>query len=86
MDTSIEQFAIAMKEYIPDGHWEHLQKSKESDALTKQIFLLVMKAQQSGGNYSEIRRNERELEDMIKIDKSKLRKRAAYDELIKSLP
>lgn len=30
MDTSIEQFATAMKEYIPGWAGEHLQKSKES--------------------------------------------------------
>jgi hypothetical protein len=38
MDTSIEQFATAMKEF-PDGLGEHLQKSKRIWMhLTKQIF------------------------------------------------
>ena len=87
MDTSIEQFATAMKEYIPGWAGGTSAKIKKNlDAPDETDLPMVMKAH---SNLEEIIQKsvetKGELEDMIKIDKSKMsaEERAAYDELIK---
>ena len=87
MDTSIEQFATAMKEYIPGWAGGTSAKIKKNlDAPDETDLPMVMKAH---SNLEEIIQKsvetKGELEDMIKIDKSKMsaEERATYDELIK---
>lgn len=87
MDTSIEQFATAMKEYIPGWAGGTSAKIKKNlDAPDETDLPMVMKAH---SNLEEIIQKsvetKGELEDMIKIDKSKMtaEERAAYEELIK---
>lgn len=87
MDTSIEQFATAMKEYIPGWASGTSAKIKKNlDAPDETDFPMVMKAHD---NLEEIIQKsvevKGELEDMLKIDKSKMsaEEKAAYDELIK---
>ena len=87
MNTSIEQFATAMREYIPDWAGGTSAKIKKNlDAPDETDLPMVMKAH---SNLEEIIQKsvetKGELEDMLKIDKSKMsaEKRAAYDELIK---
>lgn len=87
MDTSIEQFATAMKEYIPGWAGGTSAKIKKNlDAPDETDIPMVMKAH---SNLEEIIQKsvetKGELEDMIKIDKSKMsaEERATYDELIK---
>ena len=85
MDTSIEQFATAMKEYIPGWAGGTSAKIKKNlDAPDETDLPMVMKAH---SNLEEIIQKsvetKGELEDMIKIDKSKMsaEERAAYDEM-----
>lgn len=87
MDTSIEQFATAMKEYIPGWAGGTSAKIKKNlDAPDETDLPMVMKAH---SNLEEIIQKsvetKGELEDMIKIDKSRMsaEEKAAYDELIK---
>lgn len=87
MNTSIEQFATAMKEYIPGWASGTSAKIKKNfDAPDETDLPMVMKAH---SNLEEIIQKsvevKGELEDMLKIDKSKMsaEERAAYDELIK---
>lgn len=87
MDTSIEQFATAMKEYIPGWAGGTSAKIKKNlDAPDETDLPMVMKAH---SNLEEIIQKsvetKGELEDMIQIDKSKMsaEERATYDELIK---
>lgn len=87
MNTSIEQFATAMREYIPDWAGGTSAKIKKNlDAPDETDLPMVMKAH---SNLEEIIQKsvetKGELEDMLKIDKSKMsaEERAAYDELIK---
>ena len=74
MDTSIEQFATAMKEYIPGWAGGTSAKIKKNlDAPDETDLPMVMKAH---SNLEEIIQKSVEtkgdLEDMIKIDKSKM--------------
>ena len=74
MDTSIEQFATAMKEYIPGWAGGTSAKIKKNlDAPDETDLPMVMKAH---SNLEEIIQKsvetKGELEDMIKIDKSKM--------------
>lgn len=87
MNTSIEQFATAMKGYIPGWAGGTSAKIKKNlDAPDETDLPMVMKAH---SNLEEIIQKsvetKGELEDMLKIDKSKMsaEERAAYDELIK---
>lgn len=87
MDTSIEQFATAMKEYIPGWAGGTSAKIKKNlDAPDETDLPMVMKAH---SNLEEIIQKsvetKGELEDMLKINKSKMtaEERAAYEELIK---
>lgn len=89
METSTEQFAEAMKEYIPNwasGTATNIRKNLATPDETD--LQMVMKAHKNLTDIIEksSEDNEKgELEDMIKINKSKMtaEERTAYDELIK---
>lgn len=89
METSTEQFAEAMKEYIPNwasGTATNIRKNLATPDETD--LQMVMKAHKNLTDIIEksSEDNEKgELEDMLKINKSKMtaEERAAYDELIK---
>ena len=89
METSTEQFAEAMKGYIPNwasGTATNIRKNLATPDETD--LQMVMKAHKNLTDIIEKSNEDNEkgeLEDMIKIDKSKMsaEERAAYDELIK---
>lgn len=89
METSTEQFAEAMKGYIPNwasGTATNIRKNLATPDETD--LQMVMKAHKNLTDIIEksSEDNEKgELEDMLKINKSKMtaEERAAYDELIK---
>ncbi len=87
MTESVSQFSEAMQGYIPKwcaGQTAEIKKSAEGPDETE---LAVMKRDHEAlGNMIEKAKEEKgELEDMLKIDKSKMtpEERAAYDEMIK---
>lgn len=87
MNTSIEQFGTAMKEYITGWASGTSAKIKKNlDAPDETDLPMVMKAR---NNLEEIIQKsvdmKGELEDMLKIDKSRMsaEEKTAYDELIK---
>ena len=89
METSTEQFAEAMKEYIPNwasGTATNIRKNLATPDETD--LQMVMKAHKNLTDIIEKSNEDNEkgeLEDMLKINKSKMtaEERAAYDELIK---
>lgn len=89
METSTEQFAEAMKGYIPNwasGTATNIRKNL--DTPDKTDLQMVMKAHKNLTDIIEKSNGDNEkgeLEDMLKINKSKMsaEERAAYDELIK---
>lgn len=89
METSTEQFAEAMKEYIPNwasGTATNIRKNLATPDETD--LQMVMKAHKNLTDIIEKSNEDNEkgeLEDMLKINKSKMtaEERTAYDELIK---
>lgn len=89
METSTEQFAEAMKEYIPNwasGTATNIRKNLATPDETD--LQMVMKAHKNLTDIIEKSNEDNEkgeLEDMLKINKSKMtaEERAAYEELIK---
>lgn len=89
METSTEQFAEAMKEYIPNwasGTATNIRKNLATPDKTD--LQMVMKAHKNLTDIIEKSNGDNEkgeLEDMLKINKSKMtaEERTAYDELIK---
>ena len=89
METSTEQFAEAMKGYIPNwasGTATNIRKNL--DTPDKTDLQMVMKAHKNLTDIIEKSNEDNEkgeLEDMLKINKSKMtaEERAAYEELIK---
>lgn len=89
METSTEQFATAMKGYIPNwasGTATNIRKNL--DTPDEMDLQMVMKAHKNLTDIIEKSNEDNEkgeLEDMLKINKSKMtaEERAAYDELIK---
>ena len=89
METSTEQFAEAMKGYIPNwasGIATNIRKNL--DTPDKTDLQMVMKAHKNLTDIIEKSNGDNEkgeLEDMLKINKSKMtaEERTAYDELIK---
>ena len=89
METSTEQFAEAMKGYIPNwasGTATNIRKNL--DTPDKTDLQMVMKAHKNLTDIIEKSNGDNEkgeLEDMLKINKSKMtaEERTAYDELIK---
>lgn len=89
METSTEQFAEAMKGYIPSwasGTATNIRKNL--DTPDKTDLQMVMKAHKNLTDIIEKSNGDNEkgeLEDMLKINKSKMtaEERTAYDELIK---